>query len=155
MEEQIYFSDSAVEITSSFASFGERRYRTSDIVTASYDVNPADKSRSWHRLTQTGFGAMIGGCVLVVTKWLVELAGYHAPELISALLEYGPLPLAIFGSILLALRRNRYTVSITGSFGKADIVLAKREKYAEKIVEAIRKATKEVSKQQIATSESR
>jgi len=155
MEEKVYFSDSAVEITSTYAAFGERRYHTSDIVSASYDVNPADKGRMWRRLTRLGFGLQIAGIVLLLAKWIAALVGYQPPEAIETLLEYGPLLLVILGSILLSLRRNRYIVSITGRFGRADVVLAKHEKYATRIVDAIKKATREMSNQQIAPSESK
>ena len=146
MDEQIYFADTSVTITSTEATFGARRYAIGDIASARYSIESASKPRLWYALTYASLGASILGLVLIITKTILDLSD-PPNTTFKYILIAGSTVMFLASPLLLATRESftkvRYLVTISGSFGKVDVVLARNEKYAQRVTKAINKALKD------------
>jgi hypothetical protein len=149
MTEQIYFADTAVKITNTEATFGQRSYAISDITSVRYNVDPASKPRAWNVLTYMSLGANLLSFVPLITKFVLDL--WEPSNSPLKYILFASWAVLLIASVLLTAAREsfvrvRYLVTISGSFGKADVVVARNEKYAQGATKALNRALKDGSK---------
>lgn len=143
MAETIYYADKAVRITGAAATFGHRTYEIASISSVDFNVSPADKTRQWQTLNALSISTAGLGVVVLAVNWVLDsqLSGSE-----RAVLQYGQIVLPILSLVLSSFKRARYLVTIQGTFGKADVVLARQWNYAYKVSKAIRKAIRDGAK---------
>lgn len=136
MPEQVFFSDSAVQITEAEAVFGGIRVPVSQIASARFEA--FWPTGGW--LGPAAGAAFAAGFLVLVLKWLAIPEGtlYYS-------VSYWIQDLAtLAGLILLSIwaYHARYIVMVTGAFGEKSVVIARRYSYARRVVKAIKEAAK-------------
>jgi hypothetical protein len=134
MPEQPFFSDSAVQVTSTEARFGLIHIPLGNIRSARIeDVRPRKTA-----LYAIGSGMIVLGFAMLLLKWFVlpeRTLLYNVINLTcNLILILGVLALSVWE------RNTKYVVKVSGSFGEKDVVIARNYSYARKVVKAIKAA---------------
>lgn len=139
MSNIVYYADEVVQISGSQAIFGHRVYEIADISRARFDISPSSKTLVWWVMTYAFWALQVVAALAFIFR-LTQTGqiGSMAFAVFFGCFVTG----AVLGIAREFLPNLRYLVTIEGTFGKADVVLAKHGTYAETVVHALNQSIK-------------
>ena len=138
MQEPVFFSDSAVRVTSTEATFGQMRLPVASI--KSVRVATVPPSRNY--LFYSGVVAIALAVLLSTTMRWFPANGDFGPSYILLDITRAVLWFAGPFTLLVWYQATRYLVKVTGEFGEKYVVVARRMRYARQVANAINAAIK-------------
>src|SRR5690242_5437106 len=136
MAEQVFYSDSAVRVTSTEATFGQIRLPIDGIKSARMVAVPPRRNY----LCNIALVLLVLACLFSTTmRWFPANGDF---TMSYVLLDMSRVLIWFMGiaSLLVWLQGTRFIVKVAGDFGEKNVVIARRLRYARQVVWALNAA---------------
>jgi hypothetical protein len=138
MPEQVFFSDSAVRVTSTEATFGQMRLPLSEVESAKVVALPPRRNY----VCNIGLALIVLACFFsTIMRWFPASGDFNTSYVLLDLSRVLMWFVGI-GSLLWWLTGTRFLVKVKGGFGEKTVVVARRLRYARQVAGAVNSAAR-------------